>query len=211
MGRALKVGAALAGTAVLGGSVYYFFLVDAGKTGDPELDALRWRTAFELARRGLVSSTHMRAMMSIFHTEHSKGDPDSKAHGILDVGDQDLRVGPSIGPGQISRRLAIWLGLWPADPAGLDAQLDDPDDAAAYLAFGTDPANMGTMLSWAVEGYKAILTGDERLPAHNRSDGSVWGDQGAVRIWNGPGATAVAYREKASNFASAKWGASEVA
>ena len=201
--------AGVGATAAAGGG-YIAAMVAAGATGLPNLDSRRTRVALELARHGLFGATHMRAMMAILKNEQSNGAKPNQDIAIPPLtGDTDARVGPSIGAGEVSRALAIRLGLWPLrDGMSFQDQLDSDDDRAAYQAFGEDPANDGTLVGWAVTAYAKTLRGYVDAATgenHAGTDGDIWGENGAVRLYNGPGPDALTYLSNAIAFAQSRW------
>jgi len=183
------------GVVVVAGGMGAFWLgwVQPAKTGDDTLDALLPRTALELAKVGLFGPRYLRAMAAIFHNEHSNGTPTGQVHDILEVGDETLHGGPSGGPGQAYRSTAIDLGLWPSQ-GDKDAQLDDDDDRAAYVAFVQDPANLGELIRWAVVIFKSKL---------KIAGGDV---AQAVQLYNGSGPAAQQYAQNAQDFSQLVYG-----
>lgn len=181
LGKALACGAAGIALGIGGWAVLTLREI---KTGLPNLDALRGPLLVALGRHGLLLPQHGRAMMAIFHNEHTNGDP-SRDVGVvgsggptdpMTPGDLQLSGGPSVGPGQVYFKTAHELGLW------------DANDRDGFIAFGTDPANLWKLIDMAVVVYKSKLEatgGDVDL---------------AIQRYNGSGAKAEQYESNALAF-----------
>lgn len=174
---AAKGALALGGAGLVFGG---FVFIELG-TGKPNLDALRLPLISGMARNGVVSLEFGRSMMAIFHNEHSNGNPSHDITDPMQLGDQTLSGGPSIGPGQVYRKTAIDLGLW-----------DASKDREAYAAFGSDPANLWELTAWACTVFKDKL----RI-----ADGDY---AKARELYNGSGDSAIAYEENTEKFLAAQ-------
>jgi hypothetical protein len=170
----------LPGGVVVAVSLRMWQLYTQSKTGDPALDALRWPLVFALAwRYPLKVPTseglkQIQTMITIANTERSlKGQ----------IGDLTAKVGPSIGPWQLSRQGAIDCGVWKPDPSDtLDGQ------RASYAAEEYDAGavlNVKKLAWWSLVFFQTKLT-------------AAGGDfEEAIRRWNGSGPAAVDYQQRA--------------
>lgn len=155
-------------------------LYTASATGDAQLDALRWPLIFALATRfPLMVPTgdalkQIQTMIVIANTERSlKGQ----------IGDLTAKVGPSIGPWQLSRQGAIDVGVWKPDPTDtLDGQ------RASYAAEEYDSSgvlNVKKLARWSLVFFQTKLK-------------AAGGDyEEAIRRWNGSGDAAETYKQRA--------------
>lgn len=183
MSRAAAIAGGVLGSLTLAVIGWYWFLVESSATGESNLDPLRWQTAFSLFKHGAPTLDNMRAMMAIYNNENGP-------YNVMREGDTDLDKtpgGPSIGPGKVYRETAVELGLWTGDP----------DDADGYAAFGQDTANESLLIDWAVRVY---------LDKKKKANGQIWGNDGAVRRYNGAGPKARTYAADAAQFYSDTWG-----
>lgn len=155
-------------------------LYAASATGDPQLDALRWPLIFALATRYpwmLTTSQaekQIQTMITIAAQERSlKGQ----------IGDLTAKVGPSIGPWQLSRQGAIDVGVWKPD------QTDTIDgQRASYAAEEYDAGavlNVKKLARWSLIFFQTKLK-------------AAGGDyEEAIRRWNGSGDAAQKYQKEA--------------
>lgn len=160
-------------------------LYAATATGTPNLDRFRLSVAWAVARQfGADASPELaRAVMAIIRNE-SQGRPAPV------IGDAALGGGPSVGPMQVYRSTAKDLGLWAPPP---DAQ-DDASERDAYASVANDEA---TGIRWGVAVFAAKL---------EAAGGDV---ADALRRYNGGGAAAAAYRDRAISWLDAQgWGLS---
>jgi hypothetical protein len=170
-----------------------FLLLRRARTGDAQLDALavRGRVVAAVVRVygvagafGDQGTAVLRACMALVNNEWNRRLP-------LDaqIGDVGAGVGPSVGPMQVSRALAVELGIW--TPGA-----DDQADREAYAAKAAD-------LSWCfVAGVRAFKS---KLEA---AGGDV---ADAIRRYNGRGVDAAAYRDRALTFIATHFGADQAA
>ncbi len=171
---ALGVPAGLVGAAAIRAMQIY----SATATGDPRLEPLRWPVA--VATVGVfgvkASPAIARARIVLPAQENSFGGA---------VGDKSASVGPSVTPWQLSRALAMQLGLWTPAASGLSAQ----GERDAYVA---DAA------SWTIwrQARNAARAFKSKLAAAN---GDV---ADAIRRWNGSGPAAEKYALEASDKAT---------
>lgn len=190
MSRAVAILAALMTGAVAAVGGWGVVMFSKLRTGFPNLDALRIPLIAALARQGLISAQYGRAMMAIFHNEHTNGNVTHDVGAIgsggptdpLTMGDTTLPGGPSIGPGQVYFKTAWELGLW------------DKGDRDGYIAFGSDPANLGKMVDMAVQVFKSKL---------KMAGGDV---ASAIELYNGAGDSARLYQANALAFESQVYG-----
>lgn len=181
--RVLSIGT---GAAILTGGAYVAasaFIAESIKTGVKTLDrpGVRYRIA-ELALRTfgpkVVTDLRIpRALMAIVNNE-SRGDPK------FTLGDTGASGGPSIGLMQVYRRTAVDMGLW-KPPAGAS----DEEVREAYAALAKDEA-LG--IAWGVKVFADKL----RIAKGDLSK--------AVRLYNGSGPSAEAYRDRALAFGTSK-------
>lgn len=129
---------------------------------------------------GSMNLVDPKVVMAVVWNE-TKGDPSNYQ------GDIDSPLGPSIGPMQVSRALAVELGFWPGNPA------DDVQDRADYLAQSSDE---GQGMRW---GCKAL--------AHKISEasGSVLN---GIGLYNGSLANpkVQGYQADAQSFLTSNYG-----
>jgi hypothetical protein len=152
------------------------------RTGNAKLDRHRQTIAkhvllqFNLRARDLRLA---RACMAILNNE-SAGLPAPV------VGDKTNSKGPSVGPMQVSRATAVDLGLWTPPPGVTEEQ--------ARNLFILNANDEGKCIAWGVRIFadKLRIAGDD-FPL-------------AIRLYNGSGPSAEAYRAKALDFYAAKWG-----
>lgn len=175
----LALGAAAIGALMLPAVVRAMELVKATATGVDYLDGLRLRVAWALVRSGLGNATpeNARALMSIAHNEcPPRWDGSSPI-----VGDATLGGGPSVGPFQVYRATALDLGLWACPPDALDVA----SEREAYASVAND---VDKCVSMGVAVYLDKL----RIAGGDVAE--------AVRRYNGGGAAARAYRDRALTF-----------
>lgn len=154
-------------------------------TGKPNLDrmAIRYRVAlYAVTVLGLKAATDLRyarALMAIVNNETGGAPPY--------IGDAGAKGGPSIGPMQVYRATAKDLKLWTPTPGWSEAQ-----ERAEYSKLAGDEERG---IRWGVQVFKAKLAAAQgNIPE-------------AVRRYNGAGERAEAYRARALDFYSSRWGA----
>ncbi len=174
------VGAAALAVVVWGGGKVAGVYAATAETAHPELEALRTPIAKNVMLVFWDYDTPTQIAVAQLLMAQAWIESRGKASA---VGDAGFSVGPSIGPLQVSRGTAIDLGLWtPPDDATPD------EERAAYRAKVTDT-------DWCV--WAGAKVWRAKLSA---AGGDLFD---AVRRYNGGGALAAAYQDKALGVAEA--------